>query len=73
MSVQALARQEAAKASEREGQMAAVILSADAVADEARAIQALVRAGFRAAAIMADLDAALALARDWSAPVARAA
>lgn len=53
------------------GQMAAVIISADAQRDPARAIQALSRHGFRAVEIMRDLDEAMRLAREWSRPVLR--
>jgi hypothetical protein len=55
------------------GQMAAVIISAAAVDDDARAIQALMRHGFRATDVLRDLDEAMALAREWSRPIERAA
>lgn len=55
------------------GQFAAVIMAAGAQHDDALAIQALVRAGFRIAAIMTDLDEALRLAVEWSQPSDRRA
>ncbi len=55
------------------GQMAAVIMSANAIGDEARAIQALSLHGFRSGDILADLDAAMDLAKEWSTPVSEAA
>lgn len=55
------------------GQFAAIIMAARAQGDDALAIQALVRAGFRIAAIMTDLDEALRLAVEWSRPSERRA
>lgn len=55
------------------GQFAAIIMSAKAQNDDALAILALVNAGYRIAAIMADLDEALRIAVEWSRPVERVA
>lgn len=55
------------------GQFAAIIISADSVHSEARAILALVDAGWRSFQIMADLDEAMRLAAEWSRPEIRRA
>ena len=55
------------------GQFAAIIMAARAQHDDALAIQALVRAGFRIAATITDLDEALRLAVEWSRPSERRA
>lgn len=55
------------------GQFAAIIMSAKAQHDDALAILALTRAGYRVAAIMVDLDEAMRLAVEWSRPAERRA